>query len=101
VLNARPILGSQNSAIQWAKAANLDQNIGHGQGSFPSGFGYLVRFRTMTENPRVGGSIPPLATINHVSIPMTSATVYAGDMGDSFAAKWFSALSIRHVSSSK
>jgi hypothetical protein len=32
---------------------------------------------------------------------MTSVAVYTGDMGDSLAAKGFSALSIRHVSSSK
>jgi hypothetical protein len=33
-----------------------------------------------------------------MSIPKTWVTVYTGDMGDTFAAKGFAALSIRHVS---
>ena len=32
-----------------------------------------------------------------LSIPVRWVTVYTGDMGDCFAAKGFSALSIRHV----
>jgi hypothetical protein len=38
-------------------------NIGHGGGSFSYHFSDIVRFWHWTENPRVGGSIPPLATI--------------------------------------
>ena len=33
------------------------------------------------ENPRVGGSIPPLATIQNLSIPKTWVTFHTGDMG--------------------
>jgi len=43
----------------------------------------------------------PWPPLNQGSIPVTSVTVYTGDMGDSFAENGFSALSIRHVSSSK
>jgi hypothetical protein len=51
-----------------------------------------------TENPRVGGSIPPLATTSNWSIPDTWVTVYTEHMGDTLAPKGFSALSSRHVS---
>jgi hypothetical protein len=47
------------------------------------------------ENPRVGGSIPPLATIQIRSIPVTSVTFYTGDMGDTLAVKGFGAHSTR------
>ena len=35
-----------------------------------------------TENPRVGGSIPPLATIITWSVPDTSVADYSEDMSD-------------------
>jgi hypothetical protein len=49
----------------------------------------------------VGGSNPLTPTNNLRSIPITWVTVYSGDMGDTLAAKGFSALSILHVSWSK
>jgi hypothetical protein len=39
------------------------RNIGHGSLSFLREFRHLTRFGAGTENPRVGGSIPSLATI--------------------------------------
>ena len=39
------------------------RNIGHRQASFLLVFNSLAGFGTWTENPRVGGSIPSLATI--------------------------------------
>ena len=38
-------------------------NIGHCNVAFFNAIGHLNRFEEGTENPRVGGSIPPLATI--------------------------------------
>lgn len=51
-----------------------------------------------TENPRVAGSIPALATIPIGCIPVTWVTVYTDDMGDSLAANGFSAHSSRQDS---
>jgi len=38
-------------------------NIGHCDVAFFNAISHLNRFEEGTENPRVGGSIPPLATI--------------------------------------
>jgi len=48
-----------------------------------------------TENPRVGGSIPPLATINRRSFPVTSLTIYTGHIADTLALKGLGAHSTR------
>jgi hypothetical protein len=42
------------------------RNIGHHGVSFRYDFSDIVRYWHWTENPRVGGSIPPLATINFI-----------------------------------
>jgi hypothetical protein len=42
--------------------------------------------------------ISALRPIKTGSFPVTSLTFYTGDMGDTFGAKGFVALSIRHVS---
>jgi len=47
---------------------------------------------------RSGVRISPGAPIKSLSIPVAWVTFYTGDMGDTFATKGFSALSIRHVS---
>jgi len=39
------------------------ENIGRLRGKCCSNVSHLARFEAGTENPRVGGSIPPLATI--------------------------------------
>src|ERR1700680_3634789 len=61
----------------------------------------LEGFRPWTENPRVGGSIPPLATTNFRCIPVRSLTFYTGHIIDTLALKGFGAHSTRQVSSSK
>ena len=48
-----------------------------------AGIAQLVEQRT--ENPRVGGSIPPLGTIPILSGPETWVTERTGDMGDTLA----------------
>ena len=55
--------------------------------------GLKIRVSVVQFHPR-----PPF---NSLSIPVGWVTVYTGDMGNSFAANGFSALSIRHVSWSK
>src|SRR5207249_9042796 len=66
---------------------------------FRGSLAQLVEQRTF--NPLVGGSNPPRPTNLVRSIPDTWVTVYTGDMGNTFAAKGFSALSSRAVSWSK
>jgi len=58
-------------------------------------FGLLVPNRALraTENPRVDGSIPSLATISNLSVPVTWVTDYSDDMGNASAPNGFSALS--------
>jgi hypothetical protein len=40
-------------------------NIGHCDAALFNAISNLNRFEAGTENPRVGGSIPPLAILNH------------------------------------
>jgi hypothetical protein len=51
-----------------------------------------------TENPRVVGSIPTLATTSRRSVLDTSVTFYTDDMGNTLAANGLSAHSKRVVS---
>src|ERR1700689_230319 len=77
------------------------QNISHFGREKVRGIKALFRFKAPPENPRVGGSIPPLATINFRSLPVTSLTFYTGHIIDTLALKGFGAHSTRLVSSSK
>ena len=52
------------------------QNISHLGGEKAGGFRGLIRFDMPPENPRVGGSIPPLAT-NKISAITVRKTTYA------------------------
>ena len=60
--NKRPILSERISAFQWVKWPYLDKILD----TFDKVSQWcqaVNAFGTWTENPRVGGSIPPLATI--------------------------------------
>jgi len=52
----------------------------------------------LPSNLRVGGSNPSGRAKSKGSIPVGQVAFYTGDMGNSFAAKGFAALSIRQVS---
>jgi hypothetical protein len=52
------------------------RNIGRSGESFLYHFNDIVRFWHWTENPRVGGSIPPLAT-NKINAITVRSTTYA------------------------
>jgi len=58
-------------------------------------FSDLVGIESRAENPRVGGSIPPLATIQAWSFPVTSLTIYTGHIADTLALKGLGAHSTR------
>ena len=66
----RPILSSRISAFQGANWPYLGKILHTVEVVFVCIFIDLGRFGTWTENPRVGGSIPPLATnvINHLRL---------------------------------
>src|SRR5712691_9807419 len=64
-------------------------------------FAVLTPRRLMGVNPQVPGSSPGRGANIQWSIPDTWVTVYTGDIGNTFAAKGFSALPSRPVSWSK
>ena len=42
----------------------------------------MTHFKVWTENPRVGGSIPPLATMNFLIFPSVAITsIFSGSSG--------------------
>jgi hypothetical protein len=70
--------------MNWGLSAqNIPQILRRG----PLIFSNLSRFELRAENPRVGGSIPPLATFRSGSVPVTSLTIYTGDIADTLALK--------------
>src|SRR5215469_11270921 len=58
-----PILSGRFSGIQRVQWPYLTKILDTSEEGFRSVVRHLTRFGTWTENPRVGGSIPPLATI--------------------------------------
>jgi hypothetical protein len=83
------VIGFANSAIR-LRYADLGEILDTAEVISEMPRGTKRGLKKRTENPRVGGSIPPVATIQ--------INVCADDMGDTFAVKGFAALSIRHVS---
>jgi hypothetical protein len=67
----RPDLGKTGAYLPVSR-----QNISHLGGEKARGFRGLIRFDMPPENPRVGGSIPPLATNKMKAITVRS-TSYA------------------------
>ena len=70
-------------------------NIGHGWNNFRSVFRCLDHFGSLTVNPRVGGSIPPLATILTTLIWGTAA------LSGIVLSNGLSVLALRHVGSNQ
>jgi hypothetical protein len=58
----RSVLGNSGAYLPVSR-----QNISHFGREKVRGIKALFRFKAPPENPRVGGSIPPLATINFLS----------------------------------
>jgi hypothetical protein len=52
-------------------------NIGHCDVALFNAISHLNRFEAGTENPRVGGSIPPLATNKNIGATTVLKTTYA------------------------
>ncbi len=81
----RKIKGLASALLDDAAAGRSNTRPSFGGHSNGGQVAQLVEQRT--ENPRVVGSIPTLATIFEMSIPFTWVTDYSEDMGNTLAAK--------------